>query len=448
MMNAELDLEPLLEWLRIPSVSADPGATRDVRRAGEWVLEYLNGFGASCRLLQPAGATHPFVAGVVPASERYRDAPRVLLYGHFDVQPPGDQDAWTTPPFSPEVRDGWLYARGAADAKGNLFIMLAALRRLALAGCLPVEVEVVVDGEEEIDGSAATDYVRQCARVDAAIVWDGAMCDAETPAFVVSCRGTLFYSVEVITGEQDLHSGLYGGAALNAAHALVLCLAPLVADPVLARRQPDAAERASWARLTAGTDALRAAGAVATNARAASEFYDRTLLSTVVDVNGLAGGDALRQATVIPNSARAHLSVRVAPGHDLGEIDARVRQTIETATPAGAHVAIDRRVAIPPGETAPDSVAVALAASAFEQALGTAPMLVRSGASIPIVAVLQELEIPVLMTGFALPDSRMHGADERLLLRLVDPGASAAEALLASLGSLRRHSSATAGPGC
>ncbi|MFZ1993826.1 MAG: M20/M25/M40 family metallo-hydrolase, partial [Solirubrobacteraceae bacterium] len=212
--------EELAEWLRIRSVSADVARAADVRDAGEWVCQFLRAAGGEAELVDWHG--QPLAIGELRASRDAEAAPTVLCYGHFDVQPEDPLDLWDSPPFEPEIRDEHIYGRGVADDKGQLYMLLAAARELAVAGELPVNVRFTCDGEEETGGHSIIEFLQDDTRgADAAVIFDSEMIARGRPAFNIATRGLVYFHITLRTGERDLHSGMYGGAALNAAHALV-----------------------------------------------------------------------------------------------------------------------------------------------------------------------------------------------------------------------------------
>jgi acetylornithine deacetylase/succinyl-diaminopimelate desuccinylase-like protein len=431
-------LEELSDWLRIPSVSADPAHASDVRAAGEWVCDFVRRAGGEAELVDTE--THPLAVGEIRASTGAADAPTVLLYGHFDVQPPAPLDLWESEPFVPELRDGYLYCRGAVDDKGNAYLPLKAARLLAEEGALPVNVRVAFDGEEEIGGHSIVDFLADDARgADACVVFDGGMPREDVPAFDLAVRGLVYFHVRVRTGERDLHSGLFGGAALNAVHALLETLAAVTAIPDELRAgviPPTEEEIRSWQELDPGAVVLAEAGAKPMDADAADDLYLRTFAGPAVDVNGIQGGEPALTKTVLPVFAEANVSIRLAPGQDAGKIGDAFERVLREATPEGAELEIERRSANPPGLIPPDAPAVRLAQDAFERVLGRRPLLLRSGGSIPLVPALADRGIPTIVTGFSLPDSNMHSPNERLLLRYVPLGVEAARETLVALGGL------------
>ncbi|MDX6477317.1 MAG: hypothetical protein QOH95_2828, partial [Gaiellaceae bacterium] len=288
--------DELAEFLRIPSISADPAHAEDVKRAGEWVCARVREAGGECELTDWHG--QPLAIGEIRASSDPDNAPTVLCYGHFDVQPPDPLELWDSDPFEPEIRDDYLYGRGTVDDKGQLYMLLAAARELAQRGELPVNVRFCCDGEEETGGHSIVEFLEQDERgADAAIIFDSGMIRRDVPAFNVATRGVVYFHVTLRTGARDLHSGMYGGAALNAAHALIKTLDGLIShDGTLVeplRRgivAPTDDELAGWAELPSGADELAEQGARPKDARAAEDFYLRTFAEPALDVNGIESG--------------------------------------------------------------------------------------------------------------------------------------------------------------
>ena len=319
-------LDELSEFLRIPSVSADPMQEAHVRAAGEWVRDFVRRAGGEAELQETD--SQPLVIGEIPASSADGDARTILVYGHFDVQPPAPLELWDSDPFEPTIRDEWLYARGVADDKGQLWTLLKGAELLAAAGELPVNIRIACDGEEEVGGHSIVEFLEQDERgADACIIFDSAMERRGVPALCTGTRGVMSFNLEVRTGARDLHSGVYGNAALNATHALMQALGGILPRggrlPEALRvglEPPSEEERASWGELTPGAEALREAGAVPYDSDAADEFHLRTTAEPSVDINGILGGKPGLRNTTIPVAAQANFSVRLAPGQSIDTI--------------------------------------------------------------------------------------------------------------------------------
>ena len=431
-------LDELFEWLRIPSVSADPAHGDDVKRAGEWLCDRLRAAGGDCELVDWHG--QPLAVGELRAADGADGAPTVLCYGHFDVQPAAPLDLWETPPFEPTVRDEWLYARGVADDKGQLFLLLKAAELLARDGALPVNVRFACDGEEESGGHSIVEFLEQDDRgADACVIFDSDMIGRGRPSFNVATRGLCYFHVRVRTGSRDLHSGIYGGSALNALHALgrVLAAVQPVDGPLPdALREgvlpPTDEELESWRALPPGSEELSSQGARPADPRAAEEFYLRTWAEPAVDVHGIEGGSPQLQKTVLPVLAEANVSIRLAPGQDPKHIADAFQRLLREAAPEGAEVEVELLAQSEPGLIDPDAPAIQLALDAFERSLGTRPLLIRSGGTLPIVPALAAKRIPSVVTGFALRESNVHSPNERLLLEYLPLGVDAARELLVS----------------
>jgi acetylornithine deacetylase/succinyl-diaminopimelate desuccinylase-like protein len=257
---------------------------------------------------------------------------------------------------------------------------------------------------------------------------------------MVGTRGLVYLHVRLRTGERDLHSGIFGGAALNAVHALVDTLRAVTEEPDELSRgivPPTAEEVAAWDALDPGETVLADQGARPKDARAADEFYARTFAAAAVDVNGIAGGEPLLQKTVLPVEAEANVSIRLAPGQDAEEIALAFERILREAAPAGADIDVERWSSAPAGLVDPQAPAIRLAQDAFERVLGVRPLLVRSGGTLPIVPALADRGIPTVLSGFDLPEGNVHSPNERLLATYVPLGVATARELLAGFAALR-----------
>ena len=432
-------LDELVDWLRIPSISTGQGDPLEIRRAADWVVARVHEAGGDGELVR-VGDGNPLAVGELRASRE--GAPTVLIYGHYDVQGPGPLEAWTSPPFEPEVRDGRLYARGAADDKGNFLPLLHAACSLARAGDLPVNVRVLVEGEEEAGGVSVAEWVRADTRgADAAIVFDSGMADPRTPAITVGLRGLVSVGLTVRTASRNLHSGIYGGSVLNALHVLLGQLAAVLPGPDGRVRDelragivpPTDAEVQSWARLPPGEHVLAEVGAAPVHPGAGAEYYIRNGADAALDVNEIRGGEP---RTIVPPEAHAAVTLRLAPDQDPQEMAAALERLLRSGLPSGAELELDFALARPAlfGVAEP---ALQLAAAALERACGVPPVFVRSGGSIPIVAEMAQRGYPVIVGGFGLAADAIHAPDESFSLRSLELGEASSYELLRALAALR-----------
>ena len=443
---AEAWFDELAELIAIPSVSADPARADDVGRAAEWLAAFVRGAGGSAEVVPTD--TQPLILGELSASNGQNrgqtPVPTVLVYGHVDVQPPDPLELWESEPFTLEERDGWLYARGVADDKGQLYMLAKAAAELHAAGELPVNVRFACDSEEETGGHQIVDFLASDDRgADAAVIFDSGMTRRGVPEFAVATRGLVYFHLTVRTGGRDLHSGLFGGAALNALHVLNEVLQSVRAEngrlPDPLRQgiaEPTGEERAAWDELVPGEEMLAEAGASAADPRAAEEFYLRTTAEPALDVNGIVGGSPVLQKTVLPVEAEANLSIRLAPGQDVETIAVTLEQLLRDAAPNGAELELARLSSAAAGLVPPDAPAVQRGQEAFERAMGRRPLLVRSGGTLPIVPALVDKGIPTIVTGFATAESNIHSPNERLLAEYLPLGIETAKELFRSFSTL------------
>ena len=434
--------EELAELIAIPSVSADPAHANEVRRAGEWVREVIVAAGGTATLEETE--RQPLVIGEIPASSGADTAPSVLCYCHFDVQPPAPLELWDSDPFTLVERDGWLYARGITDDKGQLYMVLAAARELAAAGELPVNVRIAFDGEEEVGGTSISDWVEQDdGPVDACLILDGGMTERGKPEFTVATRGLIAFDLRVRTGASDLHSGVFGNAGLNAIHALIQCLQAILPregrlpEPLRAGiAAPTSEELEDWAELKPGAEMLAESGIAPYDERAAEEFYIRTGAEPSAEISGIHAGKPILNTTLV-STAHANFTLRLAPGQDPQEIAAAVRALIEDAAPAGADIQLELVQAARPGVVDTEEQAIHLGLEAWERALGVRPLLTRAGGTMPVLATLLDRGVPTMLAGFGLLESNVHAPNERLPAEDIPIGIRAVRELFVSLGELR-----------
>ena len=437
--------QELSEFIAIPSVSADPAHREDVKRAGEWVCEFIRSKCGGTAELTPFGEKE-LALGEIPASHDPENAPTVLVYGHFDVQPPAPLDLWETDPFTLTIKDEWAYGRGVTDDKGQVFILLKAAQQLVEANALPVNLMFACDGEEEIGGTTIVDYLRTGAvNAQAGIIFDGGMSAIDVPEIELAVRGLIAFDVKVTTGERDLHSGMYGGAALNAIHVLMRCFGAVLAGengllPEPLRQgivAPTSEELQGWSGLPTGQTALATMGARPLDADAERDFYVRTFAEPSVDVNGILGGKPGLRNTTLSVAASGEFTIRLAPGQDVDTIGRAAEQLLRDAAPAGADLDIQWK-GTPPGRVSPESPVIQLAIDAFERTTGVRPLLTRAGGTLPIVPALENAGIPTVLSGFGLPESNVHSPNERYLVRYFETGVETAAALYTAYGELSK----------
>jgi acetylornithine deacetylase/succinyl-diaminopimelate desuccinylase-like protein len=424
--NERRFLDELIQALRIPSISADPAHAGDVRRNAE----------NFARLAREAGFTHAELleTGGHPAvyAERMVDdtRPTVLVYGHHDVQPPDPLEEWTSPPFEPQVRDGNLYARGAVDDKGQVFMHLKAVEaHLKTRGDLPVNIKLLIEGEEEI-GSTGFDALveREKARLecDVAVISDTGFVAAGVPSMTTSLRGLAGAEVVLHGPDLDLHSGTFGGAVVNPAEALARLIAGLKdvqTGRVLVEgfyddvRELTGAEREEIARIPVSDDQLkREAGNVSALAgEAGYSNAERRGVRPTLEINGLWGGyQGPGSKTIIPSHAGAKITCRLVPDQNPGDIAAKLEAAIRATLPAGIEAQISAFAGGRPVVTSTDHPAVQAAAAALERVFGKAPVFTRDGGSIPPVEVFQTvLGVPAVLVGVGLPDDQIHAPNEK-----------------------------------
>ena len=413
----------LFEFLRIPSVSARSEHADDTRRAAEWVVGALDRAGLEAELLDTAG--HPVALGEWRGAGD--SAPTVLIYGHYDVQPPEPLDLWTSPPFEPALRDGRIYARGAADDKGQLFLHFKALEEfLATRGPLPVNVVVVAEGEEEISSPNLLPFVEaHCDRLaaDAVLISDSAMFASDLPSLLFSLRGLAYFEILVRGSDRDLHSGSYGGAVPNAARILAQIVSTLHDDDHRVAVSGFYDRVVEWDDRR--RDQIRAlpfreeafieeAGATSPSGEIGYSTLERLWTRPTCDVNGLVSGYTGQGAkTVLPATATAKVSFRLVPDQDPVEIGKLLRTHIGRVAPHNAKVEVVELAGGRPWRGDLEGPFFEAARRALESTFGVEPVLTGEGASIPIVTDLERIVgARTVLMGFALPGANMHAPDE------------------------------------
>ena len=421
----------LAELIAIPSVSADPAHREDVKRAGEWVCEFIRRIGGSAELT-PFGEKE-LALGEVRASHDAANAPTVLVYNHFDVQPPAPLELWESEPFELDIRGEWAYGRGITDDKGQVFILLKAAQRLVEANALPVNLRFACDGEEEIGGHTIVDFLAQDERgADAAIIFDGGMLRRDVPVFELATRGLIACEHRSEAAHQRVHrvERCFGAVLAGPGGRLPEPLRQGIVPPT-------EEELAAWAQLPPGADEMRNQGARPLDAGAEDEFYLRTWAEPSADVVGILGGKPGLRNTTLSVAASGEFTIRLAPGQEVETIAAAAETLVRGAAPEGADVQIAWSGAAP-GLVRPDAPAIRLGLEAFEKALGRRPLLTRTGGTLPIMPALAAKGIDTILTGFGLPESNVHSPNERFLVDYFAQGIASAAELYTALGALPR----------
>ncbi|HEY7305680.1 MAG TPA: dipeptidase [Bryobacteraceae bacterium] len=418
-------LDELLEFLRIPSISTLPEHKADVARAAQFVADSLKRAGLeNVGIIQTNG--HPLVyADWLHAPGK----PTVLCYGHYDVQPPDPVELWKSPPFEPSIRDGNIYARGACDDKGQMYMHVKAVEALRTTdGTLPLNVKFLIEGEEEVGGESISEYVpnhREKLKSNVALVSDTELFADGVPTLCIGLRGLIYLEIEAKGPARDLHSGMYGGTAPNAVYGLIELLAkakdadgriqiPGIYDDVI---PPDPAEVKSWKDLPfSEQDFLRhEVGATQLTGEPEQSVLARIWARPTFEVHGIAGGFTGAGAkTVIPARAVAKVSLRLVPDQKPDRVLDAVKQWVKDSTPKGIQTEIRVLSAGPAISVNPADPAIRIAARVFSEQLGKPTVFIRSGGSIPIVGEFaKHLRIPTVLMGFGLPDDGLHSPNEK-----------------------------------
>ncbi|WP_437534875.1 dipeptidase [Sorangium sp. So ce726] len=454
----------LAELIRFPSVSADPKRRAAVAGCARWLAGHLEGIGLDgVRVLPTAG--NPIV---VAESRAAVPAPTVLIYGHYDVQPAEPGPPWTSPPFEPKVRDGVIHGRGASDDKGQIMAHVKAIEAwLCGARRLPVNVKLLVEGEEEIGSPSLPAFLRRHRRAlaaDVAVLSDMPLPDVDRPALTYALRGAFAAEIIVHGPRADLHSGIFGGFVPNPLEALARILGTLhdARGRVAVPGFYDAVASVSAAELShlrqvgpRDEDLLRRAGAQATHGEPGYSAHELATIRPTLEINGVSGGyQGPGPKSVIPALATAKLSARLVPDQDPRAVERLLRDHVARHTPPGVHAEVRAVLHAAPVVVDPRHPAMIAADHAYRAAFGVAPTHARSGGTVPAASLFQEiLGIPPLLMGFGLASDQAHGPDEGFSLEAYQRGIAASIHLYAELDRLpfnrgaaaRRAASATPG---
>ena len=425
--SADRFLSELVEFVRFPSVSAQPQHAGEVKKCAAWLAQHLQRIGLENVTVAPT-ARHP----IVSADWRHaRGQPTVLIYGHYDVQPADPLSEWRSPPFDPVVRGENLFGRGASDDKGQLFAHVKALEScLRGARGLPVNVVCLFEGEEEIGSTNLARFLadaRDDLVADVAVISDTRMLGVDRPAITYGLRGALSVELRVCGPETDLHSGNFGGAIHNPLQALCEMLAELhgadqrVMIPGFYDRvrKISASERTYMAEHgPADSEILQDAQTLTGWGEPGLTLYERIALRPALTINGLGGGyQGPGAKAIIPSEAMAKLNFRLVPDQDPREIERLFRAFILNIAPPAVRVAVRAQAGARPALIDPRHPAIRAAARAYRAGFGVSPVLLRSGGTIPVVSMFQQvLGIPTVLMGFALPDDSLHGPNEKFNL--------------------------------
>ncbi len=441
-MDTERLLRELSDFLRIPSVSTSTSHNADCRAAAEWVAGELRRLG--CREVQfLASGTHPVVWGVGPDVP---GAPTLLIYGHYDVQPPEPLDQWTTPPFDPAVRDGQLFARGAADDKGQVFCLLKAIEA---GGRPPVNFRFLIEGEEEYGSRVLFELLRrepERTRADVVLIADMAYVAPRWPAVYTTLRGLCYAEITVRTARTDLHSGEFGGAAPNAHEELARLLGRLKTSDgkihipgfYTSVKRPSKRELATWKRLPFKESEFlkhRVQARALTGLKTYS-VLERLWALPTFEIHGITGGFTAEGAkTVIPAEATAKVSLRLVPNQKLKTVERQLAAAVKRLAPRYVDAGVRFLHGADPATVRVTHPAFKLLDRAFADVVGRGTVPARAGGSIPVVSALGRAGTPVILTGIGLPDDRLHAPNEKVDLTQLWDGINVFQRFYELLGS-------------
>lgn len=437
-------LDDLLEYLAIPSVSAQPEHARDMKMAALWLAEHLRDIGVNAEVMETQG--HPLVYG--EWKSQHPHAPTVLIYGHFDVQPAEPFELWNSDPFKPEVRDGFIYARGADDNKGQHLAHIKAVESLLKCeGTLPVNVKFLIEGEEEIGSANLSEFIaghKDLLACDCAMISDGALFSLTQPIVTYGLRGLVGLEVHVRALDHDVHSGHYGGNVQNPAIALAQLLATvkdaqgrvLIDGFYDGVRTLSEAEREEIARVPWGeAEIRRETGALTVLGDPDFTPNERRGARPTFEVNGMwSGYTGAGGKTIIPATAHAKITCRLVPHQDPMKVGAAVKTHLLKHAPAGVTVEVDMRGGSPASLVDRDAPQMQAAIDAATATYGNAPYFELEGGSIPVVHdFITQLQKPVLLLGFGLPDDAIHSPNERYAIECFEKGIEASIRFLSAL---------------
>lgn len=426
-------LARLNDFLTIPSVSTDSSYKDDVQKAAQFVEDYLQEIGFDQTEQLPTN-NHPIV--YAEYNQAGPDAPTVLFYGHYDVQPVDPIEQWESEPFTPEVRNGRIYARGASDDKGQVFMHLAVFEAfMKTKGALPINVKVCIEGEEEIGSENLYDVLQEKKEkfaADFVVISDSGMVAQNQPTILYGLKGFTGIEITVDGPEQDLHSGLYGGAVRNPVMALSHILSTMknIDEEITVEGFYDDVEpmteeeRALIAKVN-GEDYTKTTGVTETVSEKGYDAKEHTMARPTFEINGMYGGyQGEGTKTIIPATATAKITCRLVPGQDPEHIQQLLVDHIERVTPTGVQVAVKKeKLSSKAYMVEPDHPLIQKAATCYERAFEKETVFVRMGGSIPVVEWLDAIYgVPIILLGFGTPEDRLHSPNESFPLDSFDQG--------------------------
>jgi len=440
--------QELCELLRIPSVSAMSDHKQDVRAAAAWVLRQFEGLGFASELIETAG--HPIVYAESP---RIAGAPTVLVYGHYDVQPPDPLNEWLSPPFEPTVRDGNLYARGATDDKGQMFTHIKSAEAwVKTAGALPLNLKYIIEGEEEVGSANLDEFVdRNHDRLacDIIVISDTSQFAPGQPAITYGLKGIAYFELRLTGPSQDLHSGVFGGAVTNPANALAKMLAALINDKGQVQVPGfyddvvpiSDTERAAMKKLPFDErEFMKQLGVDAVTGEASYTTLERRWARPTYDVNGLTSGYQGEGAkTVLPARASAKFSFRLVPNQQPQKVAAALEPMLQKLLPAGLKMELISFHGAPGVVVPLESPYMAAASQAIAAGFGRAPVFIREGGSIPVVSTFHEkLGVDTLLLGWGQNDDNTHSPNEKFCLADFHRGIKASAHLWQEISNIKK----------
>jgi len=440
--NRERFIEELKELMRFPSISAQSKHDADTRACAEWLVAHFQKLGLEASLIDVGGQP------IVRAQAKGKSTKRVMVYGHYDVQPEDPLDQWQTPPFEPTIRDGILYGRGATDDKGQVFTHVKAVESLlAIDGELPCEVLFLLEGEEESGGDALARYVRQAKdelKPDVVIVSDSTMYDANTPAITYGLRGMAACEFTVTGADKDVHSGAYGGGIANPAMVLARILAACVGPDgkvLVPHFYDDVAPLEQWEsdsmkKLAFDDQAFVGELNVSRpHGEAGFSTLERIWMRPTFEINGIYGGYTAEGAkTIIPASATVKISARLVPHQHPARIAELIAEHVRSVCPDTVRLEMSKFATCPPVLFDVNNPTFRAAQEALQQGFGSESVFIRCGGSIPVVSTfVEQLGCPVVLMGFGLDSDGPHSPNEHFSLDSFIKGTKAAAHLLRTI---------------